>query len=111
MTSNRLLRLLGIFYIVVCSSGGHSEITMIANQASEVFCVTQEVSNIGPCQHYDSIESHTLAYYMNHSSEHFKSYETYVFQRGKHNPLDQFTLNISNAVSYTHLTLPTIYSV
>ena len=46
----------------------------------EVFCVTSSSSSstaagneVVPCQGHNSSEHHTLAYYMNHSSEYFKS--------------------------------------
>ena len=95
MPPERLLVLLGMFCLT-CSHCGDSS-HKVAHQAGEVFCVSQGID--GSHHNQDSTECHTLAYYMNHSSEHFKSYETYVFQRGKHNPLDQFTLNISNVTN------------
>ena len=73
----------------------------------DVFCVTTPVrvttaNEFIPCQGRNSSEYHTLAYYMNHSSEYFKSYQTYVFEYGNHTPTNNFTLKISGVA---HLTL------
>ena len=54
------------------------------------------------CQGHNSSEYHTLAYYLNHSSKYFKSYQTYVFEDGNHTPTDNSTLIISGVI---HLTL------
>ena len=95
MSSGRLLALLGMFCLT-CSSDSSRK---VAHQVSEVFCVSQESDNSRHNQ--DFTECYTLAYYMSHSSEYFKSHETYVFQHGHHNPLDQFMLNISNVTNLT----------
>jgi hypothetical protein len=40
-------------------------------------------------------ECNTLAYFMNHSTDYFKSNELYQFQAGTHTPLDNSTVNIA----------------
>lgn len=67
----------------------------------EVFCVTSSSSSstaagneVVPCQGHNSSEHHTLAYYMNHSSEYFKSYQTYIFEHGTHTTINNFSLKI-----------------
>ena len=72
-----------------------------SNQNSEVFCViTQEHddNNIS-CQGYNVSEYHTLAYYMNHSYDYFKSYQTYILEYGHHTPKNNFTLVINRTTN------------
>ncbi len=76
-----------------------------SSKQHEVFCVTSPVTvgnEILSCNGHNSSEHHSLAYYMNHSSEYFKPYQTYVFEYGNHTPINNFTLKISGV---THLTL------
>ena len=60
---------------------------------NNVFCVTQNNSDKA-CQGYNSSEYHDLLYYMNHNVEYFK--QTYIFEHGRHSPLDNFTLKIKH---------------
>ena len=86
-----------LFLSIVCCA-------TIADQASsKYFCVSELNSNDGFCQQHNSIESHTLAYYMNNSRRYFNSYDTYVFQPGLHTPLDRFILNISNVTNLSFI--------
>ena len=63
---------------------------------NNVFCVTQNNYSDKACQGYNSSEYHDLLYYMNHNVEYFKSNQTYIFEHGKHSPLDNFTLKIKH---------------
>ena len=46
-------------------------------------------------QECSASECNTLAYFMNHSMDYFKSNEIYQFQAGTHTPLDNSTVSIS----------------
>lgn len=63
------------------------------------YCVSEMNSYDDLCRHYNSTESHTLAYYMNNSWRFFESHDTYVFQHGQHTPLDHVILDISNVTN------------
>ena len=67
---------------------------------NKIFCVG---NNSSFCQNYNYSEHHILAYYLNHSSKYFKSYETYIFQPGKHSLLNN--IGILNVTNVTNLTL------
>ena len=71
----------------------------IGGQTPGKFCVSESNSNDGLCHQHNSVESHTLAYYMNNSQHYFNSYDTYVFQHGQHTPLDQLILHIRNVTN------------
>lgn len=84
------------------------EITSDTSKQHELFCVTSpDSATVGnetlilSCQGHNSSEYHTLAYYTKHSSEYFKSYQTYVFEHGNHTPINNVTLKIRGV---THLT-------
>ena len=68
-----------------------------------VFCVA--LSNRSDLEHHceghDFTEYHTLAYYMTHHYNYFKSYQTYLFENGYHNPLDNVTIRIHNVTNLT----------
>ena len=76
-----------------------------SNKLVSIYCVTvsAEYNSDGDssCGEYDPVERHTLAFYMNNHSEYFKSYQTYVFQRGAHVPLADFKLKIKNVTNLT----------
>ena len=82
-----------LFYTCVC----HFIPISGSNQNNEVFCVTTQAhdDNSSSCRGYNVSEYHTLSYYMNHSFEYFKSYQTYVLEYGYHTPIDNFTLVVN----------------
>ena len=84
------------------------EITSDTSKQHDFFCVTSpDSATVGnetlilSCQGHNYSEYHTLAYYMKHGSEYFKSYQTYVFEYGNHTPINNATLKIRGV---THLT-------
>ena len=64
----------------------------------EVFCITPKTVNNTDkaCQGYSFTEINTLSNYMYRHDEYFKSNQAYVFDQGRHFPLHNFILNISN---------------
>ena len=89
---------LSFFHYIHYSTGG-------AIIPTTVFCIISSTSNNSdhtPCEAFDSsAEYHTLAYYMNHSSDYFRSYQTYVFDSGYHTPTVNFTLQIRRVKNLT----------
>lgn len=88
------------YYVIVCFC-----CSFVANTHSldKVFCVSHKnsTSNDQVCQGYNFTENNTLSHYMlshymHRHDDYFKSNQTYVFDQGRHMPLINFTLNISN---------------
>ena len=67
-----------------------------------VFCVTEKNSNNEACQDYDSAEYKSLSYYMRKHDDtgmYFMSNQIFVFDQGRHTPLDNFTLKVSDVTN------------
>ena len=93
-----LVSLYHSFILCMLCSG---EITSPCHQVHKIFCVIANDSNDHSCADYNLTESNPLAHYMN-SSKYFKSYETYLFQRGYHHPFyDIIEFNISQVENLT----------
>ena len=98
MLPNSLLQFVGIVYITLCSCSGGFTLSSGAKIIT-FYCVISTSNSDNPCQGYNFTEKNTLYNYMMNYSEYFKSYETYVFERGSHTPHHQ--LRISNVTNLT----------
>ena len=101
MTAKYLSTMAAIFcyHFLIIFNVIDAGLTCSTEPHNNVLCVSN--NNHRLCHDYNASEYHTLAYYMNHSSEYFKSFETYIFQPGKHTPLNTSTLNFTNVTNLT----------
>ena len=61
---------------------------------TQFLVISETYSNVVN-QECNASECNTLAYFMNHSIDYFKSNEIYQFQAGTHTPLDNFIVNVA----------------
>ena len=89
------------YCLIVCF--WYSFVASTQSITDKVFCISQKSIRDEACRGYNFTEYHTLSYYMRQHGEYFKSNQMYVFDQGRHAPLDDFVLHV-NSTSNLFLT-------